>query len=151
MGVHAATDVTGFGVLGHTLGMAEASGVTIRLNAAAVPWIEGLEAHATDKNTCGGLNRNLAYAKELVTWTGGTELQRAVLADPQTSGGLLISVASDKLDALLAALEARNVSTRAVVGGSRGSPRPPDRGVLVRATGGAVTAPPVRRAPPSRE
>lgn len=116
VGVNAATDITGFGLLGHALEMARGSGTTVRLSAGDAPWIEGLEAHATKDNTCGGLTRNLAYAQDEIEWTGGSETQRAVLADPQTSGGLLISVAADKLDALLAELARRGVETRAVVG-----------------------------------
>jgi selenide,water dikinase len=116
VGVNAATDVTGFGLLGHGIGVADASGVTLRIEAAAVPWIEGLAEHLTPKNTCGGLNRNLAYARERVRFTGGTEEQHRVLADPQTSGGMFLSVAAAKLPALLAALERRGVATRAVIG-----------------------------------
>lgn len=116
VGVSAATDVTGFGLLGHALGMAEASGVTLRVEAAAVPWIEGLEAHRTRRNTCGGLTRNLEYARAHVRFAGGTPAQHEVLADPQTSGGLLISVPAARLGALLQALERRGVATRAVVG-----------------------------------
>jgi selenide,water dikinase len=116
VGVNSATDLTGFGLLGHALSMAEASGVTMRIDTANVPWMDNLEQHATPQNTCGGLNTNMRYAQERVAWTGGTELQRSVLADPQTSGGLFISVAADKADALLAGLEARGVETRAVVG-----------------------------------
>jgi selenide,water dikinase len=116
VGPHAATDVTGFGLLGHAIGMADASQTTFRIVASAVPWIEGLAEHLTPKNTCGGLNRNLAYAKGRVRFAGGTEAQHQVLADPQTSGGMLISVAAAKLPALLAALERRGVATRAVIG-----------------------------------
>ena len=116
VGVHAATDVTGFGLLGHGIGMADASGVTLRIEARAVPWIEGLAEHLTPKNVCGGLNKNVAYAKDRVRYAGGTEEQWRVLADPQTSGGMFISVAADRLPALLRALERRGVATRAVVG-----------------------------------
>jgi selenide, water dikinase len=116
VGPHAATDVTGFGLLGHGIGMADASKVTIRIVASEVPWIDGLAEHLTSKNTCGGLNRNMAYAKGRVRFTGGTAEQHQVLADPQTSGGMLISVAAAKLPALLAALERRGVVTRAVIG-----------------------------------
>jgi selenide,water dikinase len=115
-GVHAATDVTGFGLLGHALGMAEASGTTFRVQAADVPWIPGLSAWLGRKYACGGLARNMDYAEGRVQWSGGTDEQRAVLADPQTSGGLLVSVAPARLGALLAALERRGVATRAVVG-----------------------------------
>lgn len=129
VGPHAATDVTGFGLLGHALGMADASGATLRLEAAAVPWIEGLAEHMTRRNTCGGLTRNLAYAQGRVRFAGGTEAQHQVLADPQTSGGLLISVAAERLPALLAALARRGVATRAVVG--EVLPRQGDVGVEV--------------------
>jgi selenide,water dikinase len=116
VGVHAATDITGFGLLGHAIGMADAARVTMRIVAKDVPWIEGLAPHITAKNTCGGLKRNTGYGEGRVAWRGGTDEQRWVIADPQTSGGLLIAVASARLPALLAALERRGVSTRAVVG-----------------------------------
>ena len=116
VGVHAATDITGFGLIGHAIEMADGSQMTIRVPAADVPWMPGLEAHITKANTCGGLNRNMAYAQGKVDFNGGTPDQHLVLADPQTSGGLLMSVAPDRLDDLLAALEQRGVATRAVVG-----------------------------------
>jgi selenide, water dikinase len=116
VGPNAATDVTGFGLLGHAIGMADASKTTFRFVAADVPWIDGLAEHISLKNTCGGLNRNLKYAQGRVRFAGGTEQQQQVLADPQTSGGMLISVAADKLQALLEALERRGVRTRAVIG-----------------------------------
>lgn len=116
VGVNAGTDLTGFGLVGHSCGMADASGVTLRLEAAAIPWIEGLEAHMTPENTCGGLTRNLAYAEKHVAWRGGSELQRAAMGDPQTSGGLFLSVPGEKLDALLAALAQQGVGCRAVIG-----------------------------------
>lgn len=116
VGVHAGTDLTGFGLIGHACGMADASGVTLRIEAAAAPWIEGLEGHISKENTCGGLVRNMSYADSHVDWQAGTENQRAVLADPQTSGGLFLSVSADRVDALVAALAARGVDCRAVVG-----------------------------------
>lgn len=116
VGVHAATDITGFGLLGHSVEMAKGAGVSIDLVAADAPWIEGLEPHITPENTCGGLKRNRAYAEGKVAFDGGSDAQVAVLSDPQTSGGLLISVAEAKLDALLARLEQSGVTTRAVVG-----------------------------------
>jgi selenide,water dikinase len=114
--VHAATDVTGFGLLGHACGMADASGATIRIFADKVPWIEGLAPFVAPPYVCGGLARNLAYAKEHVRFRGGTDVQRSVLADPQTSGGLLVSVDPARLSDLLGALVRRGVSTHAVVG-----------------------------------
>ncbi len=116
-GVHAATDVTGFGLLGHACGMADGAGLSIRLRARALPRMDGLAAHMTKKNTCGGLRRNLAYGERHVRWgSDTTEEDRLVVADPQTSGGLLIAVAPERLSTLLAALTRRGVETRAVVG-----------------------------------
>jgi selenide,water dikinase len=115
-GVNAATDVTGFGLLGHGIGMADAADVTLRIRAAAIPWIEGLGPHVSAKNTCGGLRKNQGYGEGRVLWRGGTEDQRAVIADPQTSGGLLISVPAERLADLLEGLERRGVATRSVIG-----------------------------------
>ncbi len=116
VGVNSATDLTGFGLLGHAIGMANASGVSMRIDTANLPLMEGVERHATPQNTSGGLNKNMDYAKDHVVWTGGNELQRGVIADPQTSGGLFISVAADRADALIAALDARGVGCHPVVG-----------------------------------
>jgi selenide,water dikinase len=117
VGVHAATDVTGFGLSGHAIGVADASKVTIRIRAAELPLMPNLAAHAVPRNVCGGLGRNLAYAEGRTRWGPGvTDLQKNVVADPQTSGGMLIAVARARLPALLAALERRGVATRAVVG-----------------------------------
>lgn len=118
-GVHAATDVTGFGLLGHACGMADGAGVTLRVRARALPWMAGLDATRIRKFMCGGLKRNLAYG------AGGAKVrfaadvsddERALVADPQTSGGMLIAVAPERLATLLAALERRGVTTRAVIG-----------------------------------
>jgi selenide,water dikinase len=116
-GANAATDVTGFGLVGHAIGMADGAGVTFRLRARALPRIEGVEAHMTAKDVCGGLRRNLAYAQDRTTWAPDvSEEDRGLAADPQTSGGLLIAVPAARLGALLEGLERRGVSTRAVVG-----------------------------------
>lgn len=116
VGVNAATDMTGFGLIGHAIGLADASGATLRVEAAKAPWFEGLGRHISRKNTCGGLNRNMEYARACVAWRGGSDEQRGVLADPQTSGGLLMSVDAARLRDLLGALEREGVETRAVIG-----------------------------------
>jgi selenide,water dikinase len=115
-GAHAATDLTGFGLLGHAAGVADASRVTLRVRAADVPWMAGLERHIARENTCGGLLRNMEYAQSHVRFSGGSETQRLVLADPQTSGGMMIAVAGDRVDDLLRGLERRGVAIRAVIG-----------------------------------
>jgi selenide,water dikinase len=89
---HAATDVTGFGLLGHALEMAQASGVCLRIEAAAVPLLAGARACALSCQSQGLLN-NQAYAAKSVAWAAEVaEELRALLYDPQTSGGLLLSL-----------------------------------------------------------
>ena len=91
-GVRCATDVTGFGLLGHALHIARASGVTLAIRAASVPALVGAaEAYALGSHT-GGEQRNLSYLESLVDWGGATPFERALLVDPQTLGGLLIAV-----------------------------------------------------------
>lgn len=88
-GVEAATDVTGFGLLGHGYKMARASGVTLVIDAAAVPYLDGARAAAESGYIPGGSRRNLDWVRPHV----GSELpeeELLLLADAQTSGGLLI-------------------------------------------------------------
>jgi selenide,water dikinase len=119
-GVRSATDVTGFGLLGHACGMADGANVTMRFRAKDLPRLDGgLERHFTKKNVCGGLKKNLAYggADDHVRFGPGvSEVDQDLAADPQTSGGLLMSVPADRLSELLKNLERRGVATRAVVG-----------------------------------
>ena len=92
LGLRCATDVTGFGLLGHGSHIARASGVTLRVSADAIPVIPGArEAFDRGAHTGGGA-RNLAYIDALVSWGHCTPFQRALLTDPQTSGGLLVAV-----------------------------------------------------------
>ena len=119
VGVHSATDITGFGLTGHACGMADGAGVTLRFRGSAIPRMEGVEAHMTKRNTCGGLRRNASYgdAPGRVKFASDvSEESRLLASDPQTSGGLLIAVAPERLSTLLKALERRGVATRAVVG-----------------------------------
>jgi len=90
-GVTCATDVTGFGLLGHLYKLARASGVTAVVDPAAVPYLEGARETARDGFISGGTRRNLDWVDPHVQWGSGvTELERLLLADAQTSGGLLI-------------------------------------------------------------
>jgi len=117
VGVHAATDVTGYGLLGHLHEMAAASGVSARISAAAVPVIEGARHLAGAGAIAGGTARNLGWLKDKVRWaTGIDEVTQILLADAQTSGGLLIAVAPERADALEHALRARGVETIARIG-----------------------------------
>jgi selenide,water dikinase len=117
VGSRCATDVTGFGLLGHASHVARASGVTLRFSVASIPVFAGAaEAWARGIRT-GGAERNLEYVKPLVDWGTSTEAQRALLVDPQTSGGLLVAVGPDRAAAYLTkvagAVEVGTVTERA--------------------------------------
>ena len=88
-GVHAMTDVTGFGLLGHLGELCEASGVRAEIDYAAVPQLPHLDVYLAEGSVPGGTGRNWASYGDQVAPLG--EDQRAVLCDPQTSGGLLIA------------------------------------------------------------
>jgi selenide,water dikinase len=116
VGVHAATDITGFGLLGHTLEMVRASGVGAEIDAAAVPVIDGVRDLLASGMISGGTRRNHAFVSDAVEWGDLALDEQFLLADAQTSGGLLLSVAADRADALVAELCARNTLAAAVVG-----------------------------------
>jgi selenide,water dikinase len=109
VGPSAATDVTGFGLLGHLLEMLNASGVGARLRLAAVPVLEGVWDLVRAGVYPGGSERNLAHVTPSVEWGGIEAAARLVLADAQTSGGLLIAVAPEKAASLAEALRHRQV------------------------------------------
>ena len=89
-GIAAATDVTGFGLLGHLYKMARASGVTAVVNASAVPYLDGAREALRDGFISGGTRRNLAWVLPQLT-SSVNEDELLLLADAQTSGGLLIA------------------------------------------------------------
>jgi selenide,water dikinase len=114
-GAHAATDVTGFGLVGHAVQMAEASGVTLRLRPAKNWFLPRVLELAAAGAVPGGLHRNRDY---FAPATSAGDLPEALLLgvyDPQTSGGLLIACPARKLPGLLAALQRHHV--RAVTAG----------------------------------
>jgi len=103
-GARCATDVTGFGLLGHLSHIARASGVTIRVEAARVPLLPGArEAWRAGART-GGANRNAEYLAPLVDWGSADEEMRALLVDPQTSGGLVVALAPAAVAGFLSAV-----------------------------------------------
>ena len=115
-GVHAATDVTGFGLLGHARNVARASKNTIRIWSSAVPLLPGVLELAAQGATSSGLHSNREAIDPDVAWAGGIpEPLRLALVDPQTSGGLLIAVPSSKTEALHRRLK-RSKCSAAVVG-----------------------------------
>src|SRR5258706_11126425 len=104
-GVRAATDVTGFGFLGHLHRMLAASGVSATIRASAVPLIPGARDLAAGGQIPGGSKRNRAYVEAAVSFDGDVdEVSRALLSDAQTSGGLLISCPPSEAGTLRAAL-----------------------------------------------
>ena len=117
VGVHAATDVTGFGLLGHGHEMAKDSGVALRIRYSDVPRFEAALELAAGSHVPGGTNNNRYYLKDIVTFDESlTWEETTVLFDAQTSGGLLLAVEPRKVDALLEALKRRNTPAAAVIG-----------------------------------
>ena len=108
--VHALTDVTGFGLLGHMVEMVAASGVGARLQAPGVPVFEGVWPLVGRGIHPGGTKRNLDHFGSSVQWAQGTSKEtQLVLADPQTSGGLLIAIAPEDVDELLSRLDTASI------------------------------------------
>jgi selenide,water dikinase len=103
-GVRAATDVTGFGLLGHLAEMMRASGLSAELEADAVPLLPGAVTLAGAGSVPGGTHRNLRAATGFTDFGPLAPPMRTLLADAQTSGGLLLSVSETQLDRLIAGL-----------------------------------------------
>ena len=117
VGVNACTDVTGFGLLGHLSGMMEGSGVSAKITFGSVPQIDGAWDLLEQDIAPGGTHRNLDSLAGLVSWGPGVDdNMKLLLSDAQTSGGLLISVASLKRDELLDELASAGVETVALIG-----------------------------------
>ena len=117
VGVHAATDVTGFGLLGHLAEMVRASGVGARIYADRVPFLPGAWALAERGMIPGGSRRNRDSLAETVRWGDGVgDLMQLTLCDAQTSGGLLIAVPPERADALVTRLQAAGTLATARVG-----------------------------------
>ena len=96
VGARCATDITGFGLLGHASHIARASDVTLRVAVGSIPVLRGArEAWRAGARTGGG-ERNLQYLAPLVAWGRAGDEDRALLVDPQTSGGLLVAVPADR-------------------------------------------------------
>jgi selenide,water dikinase len=111
VGVHAATDITGFGLLGHGLEMAQKSGVGLRIRAGDLPVLAGTREYIRAGHVTGGASRNEEFvAPHVQNYPDLDEMERQILLDPQTSGGLLIAVAFERLTALLTALDRRGAT-----------------------------------------
>ena len=90
-GVACATDVTGFGLLGHLFRLVRASGVSAVIDTAAVPYLDGARAAAEAGFVSGGARRNLDWVRPHTDLDDIDDLTALLLADPQTSGGLLVA------------------------------------------------------------
>jgi selenide,water dikinase len=116
-GARAATDVTGYGLLGHLRSMLRASGVAASVRADAVPLLPGALELAAAGHVPGGTRRNLTDLTPDVSWSDKTgEPLRTLLADAQTSGGLLIALPEARVPELLEVLSATNAPAAAIVG-----------------------------------
>lgn len=121
--VHAMTDVTGFGLLGHGLEMCRGSGLRAHIQFAALPLLDGVADLARVTYRTGAANRNWAsYGDEVALAPGMEDWKRDLLCDPQTSGGLLVAVAPDGVAKVLALLRAAAFDRAAVIGELRDGP-----------------------------
>ena len=115
--VHAVTDVTGFGLLGHALEMARGSGATVVIDGGEVPLLAQAETLAREGRVTGASGRNWAsYGGAVALPAGMPDWRRQILTDPQTSGGLLIACAADRADELLRSIRAANHGRASLIG-----------------------------------
>jgi selenide,water dikinase len=105
VGAQCATDITGFGLLGHASHIARASKVTLNIHSELVPILEGARDALKKGATTDGLKRNAEYVKEFVDWRGGAAEDRDLFCDPQTSGGLFVAVPRERVANYLSKVE----------------------------------------------
>ncbi|HEX7985914.1 MAG TPA: selenide, water dikinase SelD [Duganella sp.] len=116
-GVHALTDVTGFGLLGHLLELARGAKLEAHLEMAKIPLLPGVEQLAHDGYFTGASGRNWdAYGKDVQLGAGVSQAQHMLLTDPQTSGGLLVSCEAGSVDDVLALFRREGFGEAAVIG-----------------------------------
>jgi len=116
-GVHALTDITGFGLAGHTLELARGAKLQIRLDWARMPLIAGVRKLAAQGCVTGASGRNWeSYGDEVVLPQGFAEADKALLSDPQTSGGLLVSCSPDVAAQVLEIFHSQGFPEAAMVG-----------------------------------
>jgi len=115
--VHALTDVTGFGLLGHGLELARGSGLRLRLDLSALPLLEHAAALAQAGTVTGASHRNWAsYGAAVSLPSDLPEWQRHLLTDPQTSGGLLVSCRAESAPALVETIRSAGDASAAIIG-----------------------------------
>jgi selenide, water dikinase len=122
--IHACTDVTGFGFLGHALEMAEGSGIGMQIRAADVPYFPGIRPFVEEGLVPGGLIRNRTFReKQLDIGPDCPDWLIDILFDPQTAGGLLIALPPDAAAELLLKLHAAGMDEAAIVGEAISAPK----------------------------
>ncbi len=123
--VHACTDITGFGLLGHAAEMAKASQVALEIDSSKVPLLPGIKKLAANSNfVTGGGARNAAHLGKLIQGAEAlSEAMHNILFDPQTSGGLLIAIAPEFLKDFKRALAYRNVPAKVIGTVTDGPPK----------------------------
>jgi selenide,water dikinase len=106
VGTHAATDITGFGILGHGHEVAHLSNVGLQLELALLPWLPGARRYGEASQFPGGMSNNKRYYDKWITFGENiSDVEQHLLFTPETSGGLLMAVSPEKVDALVAEIE----------------------------------------------
>jgi len=122
-GVHALTDVTGFGLLGHLLELARGSKLSAKLDIESIPLLAQVQELAEQGCITGASGRNWqSYGHDVKLSSSISELQRALLTDPQTAGGLLVSCAADVVQDVLALFQQEGFADAAVIGEMQSGP-----------------------------
>lgn len=122
-GVHAMTDVTGFGLLGHSLELAKGAGLSAHLQRQALPWLPGVQALAAQGVVTGASGRNwAAYGAQVRLPADITPAEQALLTDPQTSGGLLVACSPDTAEQVLAVFAEQGFASASVIGHMEAGP-----------------------------
>ena len=116
-GVHAITDVTGFGLLGHAREMALGANLSARINVSAVPYLPNVEKLAAEGFITGASGRNWAgYSKDIQLSGTISDVTQALLCDPQTSGGLLVACSDDAVEKVMETFHRHGFAHAAVIG-----------------------------------
>ena len=117
VGANACTDITGYGLLGHLLEMSKGSNVSATIEFDAMPFMNGVFELAQDGVIPGGTKRNLEFVQDDISFAEHlAEFQLHMLADAQTSGGLLMSVPPEKAEALVNALKSNGTLASHIIG-----------------------------------
>ena len=122
--IHACTDITGFGFLGHACEMIEDSDVGMLIHASSVPYFPGLRELVEKKIVPGGLERNRQYRSKLIEFDPSCpDWMVDILFDPQTAGGLLIALPESQAEMLVGRMRSNGIAEAAIVGEIMSKPK----------------------------